>query len=226
MTIRSTLVGVPAYNTRLLGDLSVPDAPHGVAVVAHTSGSNRWSPRERHLAGALRARRLAALRLDLLTRDEATVTAATRHAQPDVALLAKRLVSAMDWLAKQAQFANLPIGYLGTGIGGAAALAAAANRPHPLHAVVLVDGRTDHTAGSLDAVRAPTLLVAARDNTDIVAMNERAFQRLRCLKHLELIDGVSSVLDEQHALDEAARLTSEWFERFLHLSHSAGAPVS
>jgi dienelactone hydrolase len=226
MTIRSTLVGVPAYNTRLLGDLSVPDVPRGLALVAHTSGTDRWDPRERRLVTALRSHNLASLRLDLLTRDEAALNAMTRRPQVDVELLAKRVIAAMDWVAKQAQFAAVPVGYVGTGLGASAALVAAASQPEAAHAVVLIDARTDLITGSLDAIHAPTLLIAGRDNTDIVAMSERVLTRLQCLKHLELLDGVSSVLEQQHSLDEAARLTSEWFDRFFRPVRPAEGSVS
>jgi putative phosphoribosyl transferase len=215
MTIRSTLVGVPAYNTRLLGDLSVPDVPRGLALVAHTSGTDRWDPRERRLVAALRTHHLAALRLDLLTSDESALNAMTRRPHVDIALLAKRLVAAMDWAVRQAQFATVPMGFVGTGLGAAAVLAAAASRPHAMYAVVLVDGRPDAVTGPVDGIHAPTLLIAGRDNTEIVAMNEHVLTRLRCQKRLELLDGVSNVLEQQHSLDDAARLTAEWFGRFL-----------
>lgn len=214
MTTRSTLVGVPAYNTRLLGDLSIPETPGGLALVAHTTGRSRWSPRERQLVAALATHGLAALRLDLLTREESAFEALTRPSQLDVDLLAKRLISATDWLAGQAQFANLPIAYIGAGVGAAAALVAAAERPLTPHAVVLIDGRTDRAAVALDAVTAPTLLIVGRDDTDIVAMNERTFQRLQCLKRIELIDGAATVLESAHAVDDAGRLAAEWLEHF------------
>jgi putative phosphoribosyl transferase len=226
MTIRSTPVGVPAYNTRLLGDLSVPDVPRGLALVAHTSGTDRWDPRERRFVAALQSHNLAALRLDLLTSDEAALSAMTRRPQVDVTLLAKRLMAALGWVAKQAQFAAVPVGYVGTGLGAAAALTAAASEPEAVHAVVLVDARTDVITSSLDVIQAPTLVIAGRDNTEIVTMSERVLTRLRCLKHLELIDGASSVLEQQPSLDEAARLTSEWFDRFFRPMRGAESPVS
>jgi len=220
MAIRSTLVGVPAFDTRLLGDLSVPDSPSALALVAHTSATNRWHPRERRLIAALRSQHLASFRLDLLTRDEAAFDATTRRSRTDTGVLAKRVLAAMDWVLAQAQFANLPVGYIGTGIGGAAVLAAACDRPVRLDALVLIDGRTDRVAAALDGVQAPTLLVAARDNTEIAAMNERVLPRLRCFKHLQLVDGITSLLEHPDGLNEAARLVSDWFERFLGPSRS------
>jgi len=217
MTIRSTPVGVPAYNTRLLGNLSVPDHPAALAVIAYTSTSARGTPPEHLLVAALREQRLAILRLDLLTSDEVTLHSIARRSRHDVGVLGKRLVAAMDWVSAQAQFDGLPRAFIGTGMGAAATLVAAADQPEMTQAIVSIDGWTDHALGSLESVQVPTLLIAGQKNTDIVMMNESAFQRLRSLKRLELVGGVADVLTDHDALDKAARLTADWFQRFLRL---------
>ena len=217
MTIRSTPVGVPAYNTRLLGNLSAPDRPTALAVVAYTSASARGTPPEHQLVAALRDFKLATLRLDLLTSDEAALHAIGRRSRHDIGVLGKRLAAAMEWVSAQAQFAGLSRAFIGTGLGATAAFAAAADRPEIPQAIISIDGWTEHLSGTLENVRAPTLLIAGRNNTDIVALNESALARLRSLKHLELIGGVTNILENHDALDAAARLTADWLQRFLRL---------
>ena len=225
MVNRSILVGVPAYNTRLLADLSVPDDPRGLVLVAHTSHINRWSSRERRLVDDLRAHDLATLRLDLLTRDESIVYTPERVVPHDVTTLARRLAAARDWAAGQAQFAELPYACLATGRGAAAAMTAAAERPGSFHALVLLDGRVDQALGAAELVRAPTLLVVARENPDLVAVNSHVHTRLRCVKQLALVDGTSSLLEQQSSIDEASRLTWEWLSRFLGLQDADTSPA-
>jgi hypothetical protein len=215
MPIRSTPVGVPAYNTRLLGNLSVPDHPTAVAVIAYTNTNARGTAPEQLLGVALREHQLAILQLDLLTSDEVTFHSIGRRSHHDVGVLAKRLVAAMEWVSAQAQFGGLPRAFIGAGMGTAATLTAAAERPDMTHAIVSIDGWTDRAMNTLEHVRAPTLLIAGRKNSDIVMMNESAFQRLQSLKRLELIDDVANVLTNSGALDMATRLTAIWFQRFL-----------
>jgi alpha-beta hydrolase superfamily lysophospholipase len=219
MTVRSTQVGVPAYNTRLLGDLSIPEHPNALVLLAHTSMGHRRRPRERQLLGALHARGLAALRIDLLTQDEAGVQA---RRTIDLGLLAKRLLAARNWVTAQAQFANLPVICVGTGIGAAAAMSAAASQPNAFHALVSMDGWMDQVASLADGVRAPTLLVVAAENREAVAANERVVTRLRSLKQLAIVNGATDLLGDQGSIDEAAGITLEWLTRFLGLPPSEG----
>jgi hypothetical protein len=225
MVSRTTLVGVPAYNTRLLADLSVPDEPTGLVIVAHMSTTNRWSPRERRLVDSLRARNLAALRLDLLTREESIMQMPERRAPLDAQVLARRLASATDWAAGQAQFAKLPHACLATGRGAAAALTAAAERPASFQALVSLDGRMEEASAVADRVRTPTLLVVSRENPELVAVNEHVLRRLRSVKQLVFVDDTTTMLAEQRSIEEAARLAWEWFSRFLGLPGSA-APTA
>src|SRR5262249_9486965 len=158
---------------------------------------------------------LAALRLDLLTHQESVVHATTRRLPLDAVVLSKRLVAATEWLRGQAQFAGLPMVCLGTGRGAAAAMTAAADRPETFVALASLDGSLDQVIGAAERVRAPTLLVAAGANREIAAVNQLVFSRLRSLKHIVLVDGVTTLLDEQQSIDDAGRLASGWFGRFL-----------
>jgi putative phosphoribosyl transferase len=77
--------------------------------------------------------------LDLLTEDEAQ----DRAKVFDIALLSRRMVEVVDWLATRDEIAGQPIGLFGASTGAAAALCAAADRPVLVVAVVSRGGRAD-----------------------------------------------------------------------------------
>src|SRR4051795_9378009 len=92
-------VEIPALGAQLAGTLTLPAAPLGIVVFAHGSGSGRFSPRNRAVAGALVDAGLATLLMDLLTAGEEAVDLRTRHLRFDVALLGRRVIATIDWLA-------------------------------------------------------------------------------------------------------------------------------
>lgn len=63
-------VRIPVQDAALNGDLGMPDAPSGIVVFAHGSGSSRKSPRDRAVAAASWSGGFATLLLDLLTDPE------------------------------------------------------------------------------------------------------------------------------------------------------------
>src|SRR5829696_2707531 len=94
-------VRVSAGPVALDGNLGIPDETRGIVLFAHGSGSGRHSPRNRHVAQALREAGLATLLIDLLTLEEEEVDLYTRHVRFDIGLLADRLAGATDWLAQE-----------------------------------------------------------------------------------------------------------------------------
>jgi dienelactone hydrolase len=129
-------VVVSAGDVRLEGTLAVPAGARGVVLFAHGSGSSRHSPRNRFVAGALQARGLATLLVDLLTADEERVDLRTRELRFDIGLLAARLVGAIWWLGSEPATAGLPVGLFGASTGGGAAMVAAARMADRVGAVV------------------------------------------------------------------------------------------
>src|SRR6266540_5896545 len=140
---QDTVVSIPAADVALEADLAVPDGARGIVLFAHGSGSGRHSPRNRYVAGVLRDAGLATLLIDLLTAEEEAIDERTRHLRFDIGLLAGRLIGATDWLAQRPETRDLAIGYFGASTGAAAALAAAAERPQVVRAVVSRGGRPD-----------------------------------------------------------------------------------
>ncbi len=57
--------------------------------------------------------------------------------------------------------------------------------------------------------------VAGGADTDVLALNERAFERLGGAKSLEVVPGASHLFSEPGALEEAIDDAARWFERYL-----------
>ncbi|MEY2535873.1 MAG: putative phosphoribosyl transferase [bacterium] len=215
-------VPVPAGDVSVAGTLTLPPRARGVVVVAHGSGSGRFSRRNRAVAGVLERAGLGTLLLDLLTEEEEQEDARTARLRFDVRLLGARVVAAIDWLAADAvvgdlppTLAALPIGCFGASTGAAAALIAAAERPDRVAAVVSRGGRPDLAADALPRVIAPTLLIVGERDTEVLALNRRAQAAMRADVALELVPGAGHLFEEPGALERVAALTREWFVRRL-----------
>jgi putative phosphoribosyl transferase len=212
-------VTIQAGGTETVGDLVVPDAPSGLVLFAHGSGSSRHSPRNRQVARALHRRSLATLLLDLLTeaeeRDRANVF--------DIELLAARLVAATGWTQSQPDLAHLPLGYFGASTGAAAALRAAAELGPRIAAVVSRGGRPDLAGERLAAVTAPTLLIVGGLDEIVLELNREALRLLEAPSELAVVPGATHLFEEAGALDQVELLAGEWFARFLDSPADDGA---
>src|SRR4051812_21238368 len=134
-------IRIPLGTLALEADLSIPEKPIGIVIFAHGSGSSRHSSRNRSVADHLVSGNLATLLMDLLTHEEEKEEEATGHLRFDIALLAKRLIAATDYLAQLPATKELKPGYFGASTGGGAALVAAAQGPDRIAAVVSRGGR-------------------------------------------------------------------------------------
>ena len=208
-----TSVSVPAGDVSLEGELIVPEGAQGVVLFAHGSGSSRHSPRNRFVAAALREGNLGTLLFDLLTADEEVIDLQTTHLRFDVALLAERLIHAIDWMSRQE--AGLPIGLFGASTGAGAALLAAAQRPNRVAAVVSRGGRPDLAGAALRNVQAPTLLIVGGRDKPVIELNRLALGQLRGKTKLEIVPRATHLFEEPGALEEVGRLAREWFRAHL-----------
>lgn len=208
-------VRVAAGSVTLDGNLSVPEATRGVVLFAHGSGSSRHSPRNRYVAQRLNDANFATLQVDLLTPDEEAIDLQTAHLRFNIALLSERLVGATDWLAQHPDTRHLRVGCFGASTGAGGALVAAAERPTVVAAVVSRGGRPDLAGPTLEAVRAPTLLIVGGNDFPVIELNRHALVRLRCEKRLVIVPGATHLFEEPGALDTVAQLALEWFDRFL-----------
>jgi putative phosphoribosyl transferase len=219
------LVHVAADAVTLDGNLRLPEDARAVVLFAHGSGSGRHSSRNRHVAQLLNEAKLATLLIDLLTANEEAIDLHTGHLRFDIELLARRLVSATDWLTQRADTRYLPIGYFGASTGAAAALVAATKRPDVIGAIVSRGGRPDLAGPALPRVRAPTLLIVGGNDVQVIELNRIALPQLGGEKQLVIVPGATHLFEEPGALDEVARLARDWFERHLFLTtrHAAEA---
>lgn len=206
-----TEVSIPVEGDVTSGTISVPRHARGVVLFAHGSGSSRHSPRNRSIADALERAGLATLLVDLLTPEEAREDESTRALRFDIGLLTARVLDAITWLEREAK--NLPIGLFGASTGAAAALAAAADRPEVVRAVVSRGGRPDLAGAALADVAAPTLLIVGSADPEVLALNRQALTRLRCDKSLAVVPGATHLFEEPGALEEVAELAAAWFLR-------------
>ncbi len=206
-----TVHSIPVDGVALEGQLAVPDGATGLVVFAHGSGSSRHSPRNNYVAETLRNRGLGTLLFDLLTEREDQ----RRENRFDVPLLTDRLVAVTEWTRERPETAGLPVGYFGSSTGAAAALRGAARRPGEVGAVVSRGGRVDMAEAALDSVRAPTLFVVGGADHDVLALNEDAYDRLRCEKELHVVPGAGHLFEGLGELEEVAERAGEWFERHL-----------
>ena len=211
-----TELQIPAGHAVLSGNLTIPESAAGLVLFAHGSGSSRHSPRNQFVAGTLNDAGLATLLFDLLTPEEESIDMYTREHRFNVSLLAKRLVHATKWAREQAQTRDLRVGYFGSSTGGAAALVAAAELPQDLGAVVSRGGRPDLAGDALPKVQAPTLLIVGGNDDIVIELNEMARDRMRCEVKLEIVPGATHLFEEPGALEQVAKLASEWFS--LHLT--------
>jgi dienelactone hydrolase len=203
---------VPSGHLHLAGDLRLPDRPRGLIVFAHGSGSSRHSPRNQFVAGALVNRGFGTLLMDLLTREEDLIDQATAVLRFDVAMLGKRVVNVLDWLPTVPELAALPVGLFGASTGAAAALIAAATRPHRVSAVVSRGGRPDLANASLPHVQSPTLLLVGALDDAVIPLNQQAQSRMHAaMATLEIVPGATHLFEEPGTLEVVARRAGDWF---------------
>src|SRR5439155_8202435 len=129
----------------------------------------------------LDSRACGTLLVDLLTKDEEIEDRHTSAFRFDIALLAGRLVTVIEWLRRRSDVQSLPIGLFGASTGGGAALVAAADHPQDVCAVVSRGGRPDLAGAALGRVRAPTLLIVGGDDTAVIGMNREAMGQMTAL---------------------------------------------
>lgn len=209
-------VRIPAGPAWLYGDLGLPHDPAGLVVFAHGSGSGRHSARNRQVARRLEQAGFATLLLDLLTLDEERVDARTREHRFDIALLTRRMETAVAWARTQDITRSLPLGLFGASTGSAAALITAAQLGQHVSAVVSRGGRPDLAGpAALAAVTAPTLLIVGGADAAVLPLNEEALEHLRSTKELVVVPGATHLFEEPGALERVAELAASWFTRHL-----------
>ena len=213
-------VFIKAGPATLAGNLSIPDNAAGLVLFVHGSGSSRHSPRNQFVARMLNKAGLGTLLFDLLTPQEELVDSRTAEHRFNIGLLAERLVHATDWAKQQQPTRNLRICYFGSSTGAAAALVAAAQLPDDVGAIVSRGGRPDLAGEALPKVKPPTLLIVGGVDDVVIELNEKARAQMRCEVKIEIVPGATHLFEEPGALEQVAKLASDWF--LLHAAGSSG----
>lgn len=195
----------------LKGDLIVPEGAFGIVVFSHGSGSSRFSKRNTFVAELIRKQGMGSLLFDLLTEEEDQ----DYEKRFDIALLTQRLIEVTKWLQKTEVAKALPIGYFGASTGAASALGAAAYFGPMIKAVVSRGGRPDLAFNVLPSVTAPTLFIVGGRDSEVIDLNQFAYENLSCIRQFEIVDGATHLFEEPGAMEQVADLAVSWFEHYL-----------
>lgn len=194
----------------LPGILTVPDKAKGLVVFVHGSGSSRLSPRNLQVAEFLNKENFATLLFDLLTEAEDLIF----ENRFNIKLITERLIKTTDWINRQPEIKNLPIGYFGASTGAAAALDAAAFFRNKIKAVVSRGGRPD-LSFDIGEVISPTLFIVGGEDKIVIGLNERTLKDLNTAKKLEIVPKASHLFEEPGALESVSTLAASWFKKYL-----------
>ena len=115
----------------------------------------------------------------------------------------------------QAETKDLPTGYFGASTGAAAALRAAARLEERIEAVVSRGGRVDMADVVLPAVQVPCLFIVGGADTQVLELNQEAYDRLTCEKSLHVVEGAGHLFEGKGQLEDVARVAADWFEEKL-----------
>jgi putative phosphoribosyl transferase len=200
-------VAVRSDDAILEGLLDVPNDAVGLVLFAHGRGSGR----HRHVAQALNQAGIATLLFDLLTREEAERDAA--GFELNVALLARRVMGAIDWATEQPELRELPIALFGASTGAAAALVAAGTRRDQVAAVVSHEGRPDLAGVALQRVRTPTLLIVGGRDHEVLRLNELARELMQAPVDLAIIPSAAHLFEQPGAIEQVTSRAATFFRR-------------
>lgn len=107
-----------------------------------------------------------------------------------------RMTDAIDWVRSQPRYRGIRIGLLGVGQDAGLALEAAAARPYDVSYVAIWDGGGDVDWAALAAVRAPTLLIADKDDLQALTWSRRALRKLGVARLDETAGAASGDLEK------------------------------
>lgn len=208
-------VVLQAGEDRLNGHLVMPEQAPAIVVFVHSSGSSRFSSRNKFIAKEINRAGLATLLFDLLTTQEDVKDQLSSEFRFNIPLLAGRLIGSIDWLQRHEACKDLPIGLFGASTGAAAALIAAAEFPSQIGALVALSGRPDLAGEALPGVRAPTLLIVGGYDDEAIRLNREASGLLRAEHRLETVPAATRSFREPGRLEQVAQLARGWFSHYL-----------
>jgi len=202
---------IPLDSIHLKGNLRIAEESKGIILFSHGSGSSRMSSRNNFVADLLLKNGFSSLLFDLLTEQEDRVY----EKRFDIELLTERLIKVTNWIRIDNDLKNFPIGYFGASTGAASALCAAAQLGNTIKAIVSRGGRPDLAMDDLKHINIPTLLLVGSDDVAVIELNKRAKSEIKGICVLQLIDGATHLFVEPGKLEEVAKNTIAWFNKYL-----------
>ncbi len=211
------LVQVGAGAVTLTGLLNLPTDAHGIVILTHgIEGSAHGSHKTAlTIAQVLFQDKLATLLVDLFTLEEQQLDEGTDYFRLNTSIMEQRISGIAEWLLQNSETQHLSIGYFGAGATEAAVLIAAAERPDVVAALVSAGGYIDKARDYLPRVIAPTLLVAAQQDTSAITQSQSALESLTKEKRFEQVEGGASLFATKESVTKVAQLASEWFNTHL-----------
>ena len=209
--MEQTEIEIPLKDLSLKGILREADHPQGMIIFSHGSGSSRLSRRNNFVADLLLEAGFSSLLFDLLTEREDSAY----ENRFNIDLLTQRLISVTEFILEAEDFVKSPLGYFGASTGATSALYAAAELGKKIGAVVSRGGRPDLAMPVLNKIMIPTLLIVGGNDEVVIELNEKAFDRLECIKKLEIVEGATHLFEESGKLEQVAQLTINWFHKYL-----------
>lgn len=204
-------IDIPVLGIYLKGLLRIAENQKGLIIFSHGSGSSRLSSRNNYVAEYLQNAGFSSLLFDLLTEQE-DLNYQNRF---DINLLTQRLINVTQWMLEYEELPDLPIGYFGASTGAASALRAASKLGNKIKAIVSRGGRPDLALPVLESIKAPTLLIVGGNDTVVIDLNKKAYDKLAGVKKIEIVDGATHLFSEPGKLEEVAKLSSNWFDNYL-----------
>ncbi len=217
MIHNQTDMKIPVREVVVEGTLTLPPGAKSVVLFAHGSGSGRFSHRNQYVAKEFNKASIGTLLFDLLTQEEEETDVVTAEYRFNIPMLAERLIGATERLRNDPKTKRLAFGYFGASTGAAAALIAAAKLPKDIAAVVSRGGRPDLAGDYLPrVVGAPTLLLVGGLDAEVIELNKEAMAQMRAEKKLVIVPGATHLFEESGTLEQVAKVSAEWFLRYLH----------
>lgn len=136
--------------------MHVPPEARGFVLFASDRPWIRLNRRQIDLSEALNESGLGTLLFDLVDAGD--------DVEGNLEGLVERLLGASGWISERWGVAGLPLGYVSSGLGSAAALVAAAALGPELSAVAVRGGRPDLAGAALGKVQAATLFAFSGDD--------------------------------------------------------------
>lgn len=196
----------------LNGNLRLANNSKGIILFSHGSGSSRLSTRNNYVADILLEKGFSSFLFDLLTKEEDLIY----ENRFNIELLTERLVNVTRWIRKYPITKQLTIGYFGASTGAASALYAATQMDINIKAIVSRGGRPDLAIPILKNVNVPTLLLVGGNDDLVLKLNKQAQSLIKGICELDIVEGASHLFEETGKLDIVAKLSGDWFNKYLN----------